>query len=270
MITEAELRAAAKARGTGANVLISQLSQWSNSPPPWHEQTVRAAAGRCGYNKTSLEEMLEYVKAEKFTSGELHAAGALIGATQAVSATIGELDARAFSAGQVIEAASLVGWKPRMEEVIAEARRRRQPVIANDDDVLTVGELSAAMKRKWGYKGAALQREVDALMADIAGNRKPEVPGKDDTVSYQELEEWNARFRNENRNAVEMTLGRNFADILFSDVMAHREPGYPDGTVVKDAKDDWWFRTAFGKWEAFGVSGSVAHDVPARPLKVVS
>lgn len=178
MITEAELLTAAKAKGAGVMTLTDQLAQWKQ-PGPWHENTVRAAAEKSGYNKTTLGEILEQVKMngmEKFTSEELHVAGAHLGATTAVSATIGELGGGAFSAGTVIAAASIAGWNTRMQEVLAEARRLRKPVIANDDDVLTVGELSAAMKRKWGYKGTALQREVDALMADIVKNREPEYP----------------------------------------------------------------------------------------------
>lgn len=223
MITEAELLKAAKVRGVTAKTLIVQLARWKQSPP-WHEATVRGAAIESGYNLTTLEEILEQVKrdqAEKFTSRELHAAGASIGESQAVSATIGELDARAFSAETVIVAASLVGRQACMQEVLAEARRLREPSIANDDDVITVGELRAWLKRRSTLSTTTIRKDggIDELAADI---------------------------------------------------VSHREPEYPEGTVVRDAKKDWWFLNAVHKWESFGVSGCVNYDVPARPLTVVT
>lgn len=180
MITEAELLKAAKVRGVTAKTLIVQLARWKQSPP-WHEATVRGAAIESGYNLTTLEEILEQVKrdqAEKFTSRELHAAGASIGESQAVSATIGELDARAFSAETVIVAASLVGRQACMQEVLAEARRLREPSIANDDDVITVGELRAWLKRRSTLSTTTIRKDggIDELAADIVSHREPEYP----------------------------------------------------------------------------------------------
>lgn len=69
-----------------------------------------------------------------------------------------------------------------IREVLEEARRLRLPPIANDDDVLTVGELRAWLERQMGGPlrndvTMKLRREsIDKLAADIHALREPEYP----------------------------------------------------------------------------------------------
>jgi len=84
----------------------------------------------------------------------------------------------------------------------------------------------------------------------------------DDTAfTYGELKHWFALY------------GRGWARAdthqkIIEGILAMREPDYPDGTVVKDACDDWYMRTDHQTWEAFGTTASYSHEVPLRPLTV--
>lgn len=54
-------------------------------------------------------------------------------------------------------------------------RRRRSPVIANDDDQLTVGELRAAWKRRYPTLSVpTADLEIDQIVQDINDHREPE------------------------------------------------------------------------------------------------
>jgi hypothetical protein len=118
---------------------------------------------------------------ETFTSDELRAAGSRLGQQQAVNGVLAALeDTVRYSTASVAGAAGEQACVVIMEDVIAEARRLREPSIANDDDVLTVGELRAWVQERFnspGTIGVTLGRDsVDKIMADIVKHREPEYP----------------------------------------------------------------------------------------------
>ena len=53
-------------------------------------------------------------------------------------------------------------------------------------------------------------------------------------------------------------------------ILAHREPEYPTGTVVRDERGMHYFLTADRRWLMFGSNTRYDYDSPKRPLKVVS
>ena len=57
---------------------------------------------------------------------------------------------------------------------------------------------------------------------------------------------------------------------IFESVLAHREPEWEGGEVVRDANNVWWRRSrAAASWYRFGYSEDFAHSKPVRPLTVL-
>ena len=69
-----------------------------------------------------------------------------------------------------------------LTEIVAEARRLRQPPIANDEDELTVGELRAWLERQLSspsriqFTTSLTRDSIDKIMADIHAHREPDYP----------------------------------------------------------------------------------------------
>jgi hypothetical protein len=68
---------------------------------------------------------------------------------------------------------------------------------------------------------------------------------------------WNSAYFS--RTTMAMDLIRN--------IKTHREPQYENGTVVSDAKNDFYRRVISG-WEKFGSVNVFAYTTPVRPLTV--
>lgn len=224
MITGKDLRAAAGKAGVGVGKLTDQLSTVApGNLTSWDESTVRCAAALAGYNMTSLAEILKIIRRDKemadtFTDEELINAGNRLGQVEAVAVTL-KLLRSPRTADAVISAASEAGYCSRMTDVLDEARRLRQPVIENDDDTLTVEELTEAMKRVIGsWSSSTVEWRVSDIMRDIR---------------------------------------------------AHREPDYPEGTVVEDAQGRQWKRRDAG-WSRRNWSTDIFPlSEPRRPLAVI-
>jgi hypothetical protein len=83
----------------------------------------------------------------------------------------------------------------------------------------------------------------------------------DDTITVKEIREAFKR----------LTSAAHFnVPAFLRDISEHREPRYPMGTVVKDAKGKFWQLGESRFWFSFGQTAVVMHHVPARPLTVVS
>ena len=224
MLTGAEIRAAAGHLGLSGKVLLDQLHAW-HAKEPWFERTVRAAASESGYNETSLEEIIDRVKREqvaadeRFNPYELQKAGGRLGYSQAVTETLNQVLGNP-PVRTLLQMADTVQQRSRMEAVIEEARRLRQPA---DDDTITIGEL-----RAW------LDRELN-----------PARPVKTMLITG-------------------MTI-----DKIVRDIRDHREPEYPEGTVVTDGRGIQWKRRGEG-WSRHNWSRDIFPlSEPRRPLKVI-
>jgi hypothetical protein len=54
---------------------------------------------------------------------------------------------------------------------------------------------------------------------------------------------------------------------ILDDVMEHREPEYPAGTVWQDANGIPWQRLPDGMWLKMGSDGKYSYSAPRRPLE---
>jgi hypothetical protein len=83
----------------------------------------------------------------------------------------------------------------------------------------------------------------------------------DDTITVKEIRE---AFKRQTSAA-----GFN-VPMFLRDISEHREPEYPLGTVVRDAKGKFWMRAEGNFWVSFGSITATMHRDLARPLTVVS
>lgn len=83
----------------------------------------------------------------------------------------------------------------------------------------------------------------------------------DDTITVKEIREAFKR----------LTSAAHFnVPAFLRDISEHREPEYPLGTVVKDAKGQFWQRAEGMYWASFGQVTVRTNNIPARPLTIVS
>lgn len=152
---------------------------------------------------------------ERFTAGELHAAGSRLGESSTVAGVLRNLQkSRHYSLQDIAEAGDAAGCGVIMATVIAEARRLRESGIYAGSDTLCVRELSAALKR------LRLYTSLHEIMADV---------------------------------------------------VSHREPEYPEGTVVRDNDGKGqWLRREGDLWVVFGRESRFTDEYPVKPLKVIS
>jgi hypothetical protein len=91
-----------------------------------------------------------------------------------------------------------------------------------------------------------------------------------DTISVAELRTAIRHLRSWTAITTHDLIVNEIAEWIF----AHREPEFPEGTVIKDADGKFWRRhykfTAHPTWEAFGLASIFEDTVPCRPLEIVS
>ena len=59
------------------------------------------------------------------------------------------------------------------------------------------------------------------------------------------------------------------AELIVDDIIAHREPEWEPGDVVKSAGNTYFRRTVDSRWQRFGSDIKWAHSTPTRPLTLV-
>jgi hypothetical protein len=64
-------------------------------------------------------------------------------------------------------------------------------------------------------------------------------------------------------------IAHDVAAEIMNHVMDHREPQYPEGTMVRDADGEYWQKTHPSGWLAFGVELPYPDDEPKRPLEEI-
>ena len=103
---------------------------------------------------------------------------------------------------------------------------------------------------------------VHSLFPDLS----PQIANDDDTITVGELRAALIR----NNISISRSQCDNLADRLAADIHAHREPDYPEGTVVQDADGKKWLRTGVRSWKLQIWSGRVYdNSEPRRPLAVI-
>jgi hypothetical protein len=161
---------------------------------------------------------------EAFTADELRTAASRLGHSMEIERVlmISTSPDASYDLDMLKRAALVCSCAIATSAVLSEARRLREPSITSDDDVLTVGELRAWLKRGIGEKGFG--------------------------------------------GGITVTLG--YIDKMMADIVSHREPEYPEGTVVEVQDGGRYRRTANGDWQVLGTV--ISDKLLARPLKVVS
>lgn len=126
----------------------------------------------------------------------------------------------------------------------------------------TPEEVAESGRRLGYFKSApviiARAREMKGVTEILKeARREPEIYAGSDTIVVRELSAALKRLK----------LYTSLEEIM-ADIIAHREPEYPEGTVVQDVDGKFWQRKGSG-WAGFGSSTSFL-GVPPRPLKVIS
>jgi hypothetical protein len=116
---------------------------------------------------------------ETFTRRELDIAASRMGHIFSMNLLLAKAEAAGESSWDEEQLRRWLGYHCSwLTETVAEARRLREPSIANDDDVLTVGELRQAIYREHAaamiMSKTSADKRTDKLMANIIAHREPE------------------------------------------------------------------------------------------------
>lgn len=106
---------------------------------------------------------------------------------------------------------------------------------------------------------------MDKLLRHLEAAHTPPAANDDDTLTVGELRAYRKRADIRRTAGIVSTS----ADEIMADITAHREPPYPEGTVVRDADRVLWQKTRSAGWLAFGVIEPYPDDAPVRPLEVI-
>jgi len=158
-----------------------------------------------------------------------------------------------FTAGELRAAAGRLGYMTAAERVLTMLPQQHYEA----EQVMAVARTSSC--------GIAM----DAVLTEARWLREPSIASDDDVLTVRELREWQKR---QNARHISPLFAKDVnIDGVIRDIVSHREPEYPEGTVVRDSDGKGNFYRRQGvHWSGFGSSRLWPDRHPVRPLKVIS
>jgi hypothetical protein len=178
-----------------------------------------------------------------------------------------------YSQDVIARAMNALKWKPEnwaQLKARLEYERTHPPeathlpgFITNLSPVYTEDEILAGMI-KTGITSATAGAVLARIRKAVMKGKEPHVKEltDTDTVTAKELSDAEQRLRPLGYPSTVFPV-----KAILEDVLAHREPQYPSGTVWKDTAGIVWERLPDGMWLKMGAEGRYSYNSPERPLR---